>query len=193
MRVILISQAVLAGLAVLAMVGVAACSATPAPSSPRPATGQPVTPAPSTTRSAAASPTAAAPSATPATSGAVQNLVITSAEKSELTAGFAAYMGGMSVSGVLGSGPLPGSVYYAYDPAMGTYWALADFELTGGMMIPIPMMFQKAGTGLWQARRANLSPNGTPLVPACSEIQWFPPVVLMAWSMPTAPPSGVTC
>ena len=193
MRVILISRAMTAVLAVLLTASIAACSANPAPSNAGPGNDQAVTPAASTTPSAAASLTAGAPSATPATPGGVQNLVITSAEKSELTAGFAAYMGGMSVSSVLGGGPLPGSVYYAYDPATGTYWALANFELTGGMTIPIPMMFQRAGTGPWLVRRANLSQNGALLAPDCSEIQWFPPVVLMAWSMPAAPPTGVTC
>jgi hypothetical protein len=55
------------------------------------------------------------------------------------------------------------------------------------------MMFQKAGTGPWQYQRADLSQNGTQLDPTCSELQWFPAAVLMAWSMPTAPPAGVTC
>jgi hypothetical protein len=137
MRVIVISRAMAAGLTVLLTVSIAACSANPAPSNAGPDKRQAVTPAASTTPSAAASPTAAAPSATPATPGGVQNLVITSAEKSELTAGFAAREG-MSVSSVLGGGPLPGSVYYAYDPATGTYWALANFELIGGMTIPVP-------------------------------------------------------
>lgn len=185
MRVAVIRRAVLAGLGVLATVGMAACSATPAPSSTGPSNGQSVTSAAGTTPSAAASPTAAPPSATPAAQGGVQNLVITSAEKSELTAAFASYTG-VSVSEVLGGGPLPDSVYYAYDPATSTYWALADFELTGGMTIPIPMMFQKAGTGTWRVLRDDLSQN-------CGEIKWFPPMVLMAWSLPTTPPPGVTC
>lgn len=192
MRVIVISRAMAAGLTVLLAVSIAACSANLAPSNAGPDNDQAVTPAASTTPSAAASPTAAAPSATPATPGGVQNLVITSAEISELTAGFAAREG-MSVSSVLGGGPLPGSVYYAYDPATGTYWALANFELIGGMTVPVPMMFQKAGTGPWQYQRADLSQNGTQLDPTCSELQWFPAAVLMAWSMPTAPPAGVTC
>jgi hypothetical protein len=196
MRVIVISRAMAAALAVLVTVSIAACSANPAPSNAGPGNDQAVTPAATVAAgqnaASAASQPAGSPTATPTGSGGVQNLVITNAERSELTVAFAGYFG-VSLSGVVGGGPLPGSVYYAYDPATGNYWALAEFELTGGMTIPIPMMFQMAGTGLWQARRANLSQNGTPLVPACSEIRWFPPVVLMAWSMPTAPPTGVTC
>jgi hypothetical protein len=187
----------LAGIGLLATVFVAACSASQAPSGASPGNHEGTTPAATaavnSTPSATAS-AAPAASATPSAQPGVQNLVITSAEKSELTAGFAGYLS-VSPSDVLGGGPLPGSVYYAYDPTTGTYWALADFELGGSMAmaIPIPMMFQKVGTGPWLVRRANVSPNGTLLVPACSEIQWFPPVVLMAWSMPTTPPAGVTC
>jgi hypothetical protein len=190
MGVVVHSRGMLPGIGMVATICVAACSASPAPSGAVPRNHETTRPA----ATAAVNPTpSAAASATPAAQPGVQNLVIPSAEKSELTATFAGYEA-TSPSGVLGGGPLPGSVYYAYDPTTGTYWALADFELTGGMTIPIPMMFRKTGTGPWLYQRANFSPDGTQqVVPACSEIQWFPPAVLMAWSMPTAPPAGVTC
>lgn len=194
MRTILKGRGLLVGMAFLTAVSAVACAAKPAPGNARTGGGQSISPAATTasgpTVSQAASPTVAAPSPTPT---GVQNLVITSAERRELAVPVARYFG-TSLSGLVGGGPLPGTVYYAYDPATGTYWALADFELTGGMTIPIPMMFQKAGTGLWQFRRADFSQNGTQQVaPTCSEIQWFPPAVLTGWSMPTAPPAGVTC
>jgi len=147
MGVVVHSRGMLPGIGMVATICVAACSASPAPSGAVPRNHETTRPA----ATAAVNPTpSAAASATPAAQPGVQNLVIPSAEKSELTATFAGYEA-TSPSGVLGGGP-------------------------------------------WLYQRANFSPDGTQqVVPACSEIQWFPPAVLMAWSMPTAPPAGVTC
>src|SRR5215469_17098479 len=80
MRTILSGRAMLVSLAVLAAVGVAACTAHPAGNAASPSNGQTTTPAATT----AASPPAAGSSATPTRPGGIQNLVITIAEKNEL-------------------------------------------------------------------------------------------------------------
>jgi hypothetical protein len=174
-------------LAVLATASLAACSTNQTPSSAGPDNGQTSPPA----ATAAASEPAAAPSPTPT---GVQNLVITSAEKSDLTAAFVAFKG-ISLSDVLGGAPTPGSVYYAYDPATDTYWALAGFETspTASMQVQVNFqdggnmgMYRKVGTGAWQVQL-----GGVP--PWCAESTFFPLPVLAAWSMPTTKPAGLGC
>lgn len=164
-----------------------ACSANRAPGSAGPGTGQTTAPA----ASAAASQPAAAPSPTPT---GIQNLVITSTEKSDLTAAFVAFKG-ISISDVNGGAPAAGSVYYAYDPATDTYWALAEFGVSAAASQDVQVgfqdgggmgMFRKVGTGSWQVQL-----GGVP--PWCSEAQFFPLPVLAAWSMPTTKPAGLGC
>ena len=53
-----------------------------------------------------------------------QNLVATAADKSALTAAFVTYK---KVPAQDIAGTAPGTVYYAYVPSTGTYWALASF------------------------------------------------------------------
>src|SRR5215469_2121644 len=105
MRTIVNSRGMLVGLALLATAGMSACSANRTPSNTGPGTGQTTTSAP-----------VAAPSATPTAPRRVQNLVITTAEKGDLTAAFVAVKG-IPLADIAGDGPTPGSVYYAYDPA----------------------------------------------------------------------------
>jgi hypothetical protein len=182
------------GLGLVAVVGVAACSA----SSPGPRPDQ--TAAPSTTAAAAptattsTSPSPGTPSASPTGPGGVQNLLVSSADRSELTAAFAAFKG-IPLSDVYGASPLPGSVYYAYDPATGTYWALANFgpSKKASLQVQVSMqdggdigMFRKVGSGPWQT-----STGGAP--PLCGYLEFFPQAVLTAWAMPTSPPTGLTC
>jgi hypothetical protein len=89
------------------------------------------------------------------------------------------------------AGTVPGSVYYAYDPATGTYWALARFgpSPTDSPSVSVSFQdggslafFRKAGTGAWQAQG-----GGVPAL--CPELKFFPAKVLKAWSLPTAPPA----
>jgi hypothetical protein len=181
MRRIVISWGILVGLGLLATLSMAACAASKAPSSAGRGNGH-------TTPTHSISPPSAAPSATPSGSGGVQNLVISSAEKSELTAAYAAYAAytNLSVSDFRG-GPNPGSVYYAYQPAADTYWALAAFTSPIGAPLVGTVMFRKTGVaGPW-----HLTLDIAPLI--CGEIRWFPRGVLSVWSLPTTPPPGVTC
>jgi len=183
------SRGILAGIAVLAAAGMTACSANGTPSSSGQTNVQTTTPA--TTASAAAAQSAAAPSPTPS---GIQNLVISTAEKSDLASAFVA-LKGISLSDLSGGGPTPGSTYYAYDPATNTYWALASFEPSSAASQSVLVgfqdggsmgMFRKTGAGSWQVELGG--------IPAwCAESQFFPLPVLAAWSMPTTKPAGLGC
>lgn len=135
-----------------------------------------------------------APSTTPATSGGVQNLVISSAVRNELTTALVDYYG-ISPSELVGGGALSGTVYYAYDPADDSYWAVAGFELLNTDPTSVQsdflasdgnMMFQKASARSWLMR-----PGTLPFI--CSELQFIPPAVLTAWALPMTAPAGQTC
>jgi hypothetical protein len=182
----------LAGVAMLVTVGVAGCAAGPASSGAVPGNGQAVTP---TVSAAGASAPAVASSSTPTVAsssaptgpGGVRNLVVSSAVRSELTTAFVAYKG-ISASDVAGTDP--GSVYYAYDPATDTYWALAHFAVSGAASQSVQVSFQdggadamymKVGAGSWQVDLAGEAP-------VCGYLRFFPQAVLMAWSQPTTPP-----
>jgi hypothetical protein len=176
MRAIVKSRGILVYLAVLATVGITACSANGTPASGGPGNGQTTTPA---ATAAASQPTAPSPTPT-----GIQNLVISSTEKSQLTAAFVAFKA-ISLSDLAGGGPTAGSVYYAYDPSTDTYWALADFAPSSTASLNVQVgfqdggsfgMYRKAGSGSWQVE----SPGEPPI---CNEVKFFPPAVLAAWSI----------
>jgi hypothetical protein len=182
MRAIMNGRGALVGIALLAPAAMTACSASQTPGSAGSVSGHTATPAAATSPAAAATGT-----------GPVQNLAIGSTGKSELTAAFVA-LKGISPSDILGADPVPGSVY-AYDPATDSYWALADFELSSTASFNAQVRFQDGGsTGLFRQARGGpwLARTGS-LDPICAELQFFPPAVLAAWSMPTAAPSGASC
>jgi hypothetical protein len=189
MRTTIMSRWVLVGIGMLTAAGMVACSANPAPTNAGPGNTRTATPAASAAATpaatVAASPSAAAPSATPTAPAGVENLVITSAEKNELTLALAAWEN-VPVSDISGGAPDPGSVYYAYEPATNTYWALATFTSGIGPPNQFLVMFWQTGlAGPW-----HVAEDGTLI---CGEIQWFGPAVLEAWSLPTTPPAGQTC
>jgi hypothetical protein len=150
----------------------------------------------SSTPSAAAAtsgqPTATSVAATPAAPSGVQNLAVSTAVRSQLLAAFAANHN-FPVSDVAGS--TPGSIYYAYVPSTGTYWAMGTYEPASTDSLTAKVSFQdggatgvfkKVGRGAWQA--------GVVGEPAyCGEISYFPPAVLEAWSIPTTVPPGGKC
>lgn len=193
MRAIVIIRGMLLSLGLLATVGVTACATNQAPSSAGPDNRQTGTPAASSTATKTASPPAGTPTSGPARPGGVRNLVISSAERRELTAAFVAYKG-ISPSDLFGVGPLPGSVYYAHDLVTDTYWALASFQPSSTASLNVKVnfqdggnvgMFRKSGGGRWQAQ----TPGWPPI---CAEVQFFPPTVLMTWSLPTSAPPGAS-
>jgi hypothetical protein len=184
-RTIVNSRVMLVGLAMLATAGMAACSANQTPNSAGPNNGQ--TSAPAAT--AAASQPAAAPSPTPT---GIQNLVISSAGKSDLTAAYVA-LRGISFSDLAGGGPEAGTVYYAYDPSTDTYWALARFAPSSTASLDVQVgfqdggsygMYKKAGSGSWQVQQP-----GFPEI--CGEAKFFPQAVLTVWgiSISSLPPA----
>jgi hypothetical protein len=197
LRGIVTGRPILAVIALLATAALTACSANQTPSSAGSANGRTTAPAATAPVSpatpVAASQSAGTPGITPTGSGGVQNLVIPSAEESELTAAYLAFRGGIPLSDVAGEGPMPGSVYYAYDPATDTYWALAVFEPSSTASLDVQVgfqdgdniaMFQKDGASAWQAESA-----GEPAY--CAEAKYFPQAVLTAWSM--SAPTGLAC
>jgi len=89
----------------------------------------------------------------------------------------------------------PGSTYYAYDPATGTYWAMSTYTPASGVPLNVQVSFQDGGatglfkktsSGTWQATTGGL-PN------ICAELKFFPKAVLAAWSLPTTPDAQTTC
>jgi len=187
-------MAVLLGL--LAVTGVTGCSAR----GPVAATASPpASPTASASAAAAATGTASAPaatssatsSATPAASGAVHNLLVSADVRGELLADYAAYRK-IPASDVRG---VPGSVYYAYQPSAGTYWAMASYEPTSGDSLSVEVGFQdgggdgfykRTGNGPWQVIQ-----GGEPEI--CEELKFFPQQVLAAWSLPTSATPASMC
>jgi hypothetical protein len=91
------------------------------------------------------------------------------------------------------NGTEPGSVYYAYDPATDTYWAIARIQPSPTGLREEPAgwqdggnvgLFKKVGSGPWKAGIA-----GIPV--ECGLLRFFPQRVLAAWSLPTTPPAGM--
>jgi hypothetical protein len=168
--------------------GVSGCKGSSAPS----AAAAPATQQASQAASAPASPPVATSSAAPGSSTGFQNLAVSAAVRSELLDAYAAGKN-IPVSDVAGT--RPGSVYYGYDPATQTYWAMANYEPTTTDPLSVMVGFQdggslgyykKAGSGPWQ-----VSLGGAPAI--CSELRFFPQAVLEAWSQPTSPPPAAAC
>ncbi|HVB91122.1 MAG TPA: hypothetical protein VND70_03380 [Acidimicrobiales bacterium] len=106
----------LLGTLALGALVLAACSSGPSNS------GSTTTSSTSSTRT-----TGKTTTATTTASAAAQNQAATAALKSDLTAAYVAH-NGLPADQVAGTAP--GSVYYAYLPSTGTYWAIADFVPT---------------------------------------------------------------
>jgi hypothetical protein len=110
--------------------------------------------------------------------------------RNELTVAFADYKR-IPPSDVAG---ISGSVYYAYDPATDTHWALANFlpSLRAPSQVLVGFqdgasigLFTRFANGSWQVQL-----GGAP--PICAEVAFFPPAVLTAWSLP-ADTAGFQC
>lgn len=177
--------------ALLAATGAAGCSFSPHPSAAASSSPASSAPAPSTaaTPTATASSPPASSSSPAASPGQVQNLLVTPAVRSELTAAFAAFR---KIPASEVGGTYPHSVYYAYVPATDTYWAMATFDPSSTDSFNVQLSFQDAGgvglftrtgAGSWQAQ-------GGSMPPVCGEVGFFPPSVLKAWAQPTSAPAS---
>jgi hypothetical protein len=182
---VMVSRRMLGWLGVLAMVAVAGCTASPAPGPV--ATGQGRSAA---SAAAPVSPGAASGSAS-AGPGDIRNLPASRAVRDELTAAYA-HNRGIPLSDVAGINP--GSLHYAYDPATYTYWAEASFlpsntapsQVLVGFQDGVEIgLFTKIANGSWRVQI-----GGEPVV--CTAVQFFPPAVLRAWSLP-ADTAGFAC
>lgn len=181
------------GVAVVAVVlAVSGCGASHSSAAPAggtasspPASGASTTAAASTgAASPAGSPSAPAPAV--ASAGGVQNLTVDDSVRKQLIAAIAP-VHNAPVSDIASTAPR--SVYYAYDPATSTYYAMARFELAAGDPLRVQVSFQdagayglfkRAGHGPWQAQNGGL-PN------ICAEVKFFPAPVLAAWNQPATP------
>jgi hypothetical protein len=87
-----------------------------------------------------------------------------------------------------------GSLYYAYDPSAGTYWAMADFDVSANAPQAVLVnlqdggstgMFKMTGGGAWQMQLGAVPP-------VCADGKFFPSAVLAAWALP-AHVAGIPC
>jgi hypothetical protein len=152
----------------------------------------------SSSSAAVVSKSAGHPATRPASSPAVkgkssagfQNLLATPAVQSALLAAYVA-MKRIPASDVAGT--RPDSVFYGYDKATDTYWAMAGYEPSSKASQDVQVNFQdggdfglfkRVGAGPWQA-----SLGGMPGI--CVELRFFPKPVLAAWSLPITHPAGM--
>jgi hypothetical protein len=176
-----------AGLTVVIALTAAACSSSPT----RPSSSGTTTSSTTAASTSSTTSTTIAASTTTTTSSAVQNLPVTSSVRATLTSVFVSYKQ-IQASDV--SGTVPNSVYYAYDPASKTYWAMASFMPSSTASQQILVGFQDGGnTGLYKMATGGswaVSQSGVP--PYCAEQRYFPQPVLAAWGMGTVP-AGLVC
>lgn len=185
------SWQVFAGAGLLATIAVTGCSA----SSPAAVgDGQQSTPSattsPGTTAAGQSSEPAPSASASSTAPTGIQDLLVTSTVRGQLTTAYAK-LRQIPASDV--SGTQPNSVYYAYDQATNTYWAKATFVpaktdppnvLVGFQDTASTGLFTKVGSSPWHVRQGN---------DICAVLQFFPKTVLAAWGLPTKPSPPQTC
>jgi hypothetical protein len=178
MRTITVRPRMLGWLGLLATVAMAGCTATSTSSPAAPGHGRSASPAAATAVPPAAS------SSPPAGTGGVRKLPVSRDVRNELTVAYVNARG-IPLSDVAGT--IPGSVYYAYDPATDTYWAEATFQGSRTASLKVLVGFQDGGSIGFFARAARsgwqADVGGEPVV--CFEVPFFPPAVLTAWSLPT--------
>ena len=193
MHAVRVAPVVAAVLGLLVPVGATGCDAISVPGSAAPVAGQLSTSAAIISRPAG-HPVTASPSspakASATSSGGVQNLQATAAVQSAL---LAAYVVMKNIPAADVAGTQPGTVYYGYDKATNTYWAIARYSPSRRASQAVDISFQdggdmgffkRAGAGAWQAWL-----GGVPVT--CAELRFFPKAALAAWSLPTTHPSGM--
>jgi hypothetical protein len=171
--------------------GVLACTLTAGCSHSNPAAAPP---AGGQTSAPAQASDSGSPAPSASSSGSVKNLIVTASVRRELRVAYLSYMHFPS-SDIAGTAH--NSVYYAYETATGTYWAMATFvaSSTVSQSTSVSMQdggsrafFTKTADGAWQVQRGS---QGSGEV--CAEIKFFPAAVLTAWVISTTPPAGTSC
>jgi hypothetical protein len=180
-----------AGLGLLILAGTTGCTVSSAPTT---AAGSSPSGVPAVSGSVSAA--TAAPTATPIPSastgqGGVENLVATNSVQTQLINVFAAYKQ-IPMSEM--TGIQQGTLYYAYDPSTGTYWAMAYFNVSSAAPQSVQVdlqdggnmgMFTMAPGGPWQVERGSVPP-------VCAYGTYFPAAVLAVWALP-AQVAGIPC
>jgi hypothetical protein len=136
--------------------------------------------APSEATSPSSAPASAAPSATIATSQEPANLVASATVQQELLAAFIAFRSdAANTPGFAATAPSavagisPGTLYYAYDPSAGSYWAVATFSATTAASQRLAYVgfqdggaeavFTKSASGSWLVESVGLCLAGLPV------------------------------
>lgn len=115
-----------------------ACGNNNAPS----ASGTTTTTTSSATTTSAPAATTTTGASTATTSGAAQNLPVTDAIKSDITAVYVAHN---NLPAAQVAGTAPGSVYYGFIPSTNTYWAIASFVPTSNSSTQTQVAMQDDG------------------------------------------------
>jgi hypothetical protein len=112
----------------------------------------------------------------------VQNLPVSDTVKNQLTAAYVAFHGFKATDVV---GTAPNSVYYAYDPASGTYWAMSGFVASQEASYQVHVTMQDAGAFGWFSQKSggNWKAHNGSFPPWCHADQFFPVGVLAVWSI----------
>jgi hypothetical protein len=186
MHAVRVAPVVAVVLGLLVMSGAAGCDAISGHHSAAPVASQLSTSAAVVSRPAGH----ASPAVKGKSSGGVKNLTATAAVQSALLQAYVA-MKHIPASDVADS--QPGSVYYGYDKATKTYWAMARYDPSRKAPQAVEVSFQdggsigffkRVGAGPWQA-----SLGGVPVI--CEELRFFPKAALAAWSLPTTHPASM--
>ena len=120
--------------------------------------------------------------------------MVTASVRRQLKVAYLAYMNFPSSSI---AGNVSNSVYYAYDGATGTYWAMAGFLASSTVSQSTAVALQDGGSealftrssdGAWKVQRGS---SGSGAV--CEEVKFFPATVLTAWAISTTLPAGMVC
>jgi len=116
----------------------------------------------------------------------VENLVVTSADREALTAAFVYYK---NVPAQQIAGTEPGTVYYAFVPSTGDYWALAQFlpSTTASLQTDVSLqdggsmgIFTKPAGAGWEMVEAGV-------IPFCPTQTAIPPAVQALWGLRDVP------
>ena len=135
---------------------------------------------------ASSSSTSRSTASTTSTSGpGIQNLPVSNTVKNQLTAAYVAFHS-FKATDVIGTAP--NSVYYAFDPSSGTYWAMSEFVPSQEAGEQVHVTMQDAGAFGWFSQKsgANWKARNGSFPPWCHADQFFPSGVLAVWAISAA-------
>lgn len=138
---------------------------------------------------ASSSSTSTTVSSSSSTNPGVQNLPVSNTVKNQLASAYVAFHK-YKATDVIGTAP--DSVYYAYDPASGTYWAMSGFVPSEEASYQVHVSMQDAGAFGWFSQKSggNWHAHNGSFPPWCHADQFFPSGVLAVWSIS---PAQLTC